>query len=92
MARFVLVALVVGLLVGNTRVCVSRGRAVRAPGRAAIAGCTPTDAASSWLLRPVQGLDEVDELIGASESIVVLPQAPLTLASTRAASAVEAGR
>jgi hypothetical protein len=43
-------------------------------------------------LRPVRGLAEVDELIRASESIVVLPQAPMTLASTLAASAAGSGR
>jgi nickel-dependent lactate racemase len=52
----------------------------------------PADAVASWFLRPVRGLAEVDELIRASESIVVLPQAPMTLASTLAASAAGSGR
>jgi nickel-dependent lactate racemase len=52
----------------------------------------PADAVVSWFLRPVRGLDEVHELIRASRSVVVLPQAPLTLASPFAGSATEERR
>ena len=52
----------------------------------------PAAAVASWLLRPVRGLDEVGELIGASGSVAVLPQAPLTLVSASAEGAAEAGR
>jgi hypothetical protein len=43
----------------------------------------PPGRVRSWLMQPVRSMAEIDRLIAAAESIIVLPQATLVRASVR---------